>query len=195
MFKNGFQINLDIPLLHAKVKKDYMHDLMVESSEKGTRNDEKTDDFKQSLLVRNQKVFEKGENAGSEISFRCSKCSSCKLCKEQNQSKILSVREQVEQDVINNSVKVNIKNKVNVASLPLMQNPAIKLAPNKNKVLQIYNQHPLDGTHLVAVRGLITKRYSTQERQREELVGAVLLHPIRTNRSSLICRCQFPDSR
>ena len=54
---------------------------------------------------------------------------------------------------------------------------------------------PLDGTHLDAVRGLITKRNSTQERQREELVGASLLRPIRTNRSSLICLCQFPDSR
>ena len=54
---------------------------------------------------------------------------------------------------------------------------------------------PLDGTHLVAVRGLITKRYSTQERQREEPVGAALLRPIRTNGSSLTCRCQFPDSR
>ena len=53
----------------------------------------------------------------------------------------------------------------------------------------------LDGTHLVAVRGLTTKRLSTQERQREELVGASLLRPIRTNRSSLTCRCQFPDSR
>ena len=79
MFKNGFQINSDITLLHTKFKKDYMHNLMVESSEKGTCNDEKTDDFKQSLLVRNQKLFEKVENVGSEISFRCSKCHSCKL--------------------------------------------------------------------------------------------------------------------
>ena len=54
---------------------------------------------------------------------------------------------------------------------------------------------PLDGTHLVAVRRITTKRYSTQEHQREELVGAALLRPIRTNRSSLTCRCQFPDSR
>ena len=54
---------------------------------------------------------------------------------------------------------------------------------------------PLDGTHLVAVRGLTTKRYSSQERQREELAGASLLRSIRTNRSSLTCRCQFPDSR
>ena len=35
---------------------------------------------------------------------------------------------------------MNIKNRVTVASLPLMRNPAIKLAPNKNKALQIYNQ-------------------------------------------------------
>ena len=60
---------------------------------------------------------------------------------------------------------------------------------------EIDKYEPLDGTHLVAVRGLTTKRYSTQERQREELVGAALLRPIRTNRSSLICRCQFPNSR
>ena len=41
MFKNDFQINPDLPLLHTKVEKDYMHDLMAESSEKGTCNDKK----------------------------------------------------------------------------------------------------------------------------------------------------------
>ena len=53
MFKNGFQINSYIPQLHAKVGKDYMHGLIVESSEKGICSDDKTDDLKQSLLVRN----------------------------------------------------------------------------------------------------------------------------------------------
>ena len=57
MFKNGFQINPEIPLLHTKVKKDYMYDLIVESSEEGTYNDEKTDELKQKLLVRNQKLL------------------------------------------------------------------------------------------------------------------------------------------
>ena len=110
MFKNYFQINLDIPLLHTKVEKDYMHDLMVESSEKGTCNDEKTDDFEQSLLVRNQKVFEKVENAGSEISFGYSKCCSCKLCKEHDQSvRVLSVRQEVERDIINNNVPQEVE--------------------------------------------------------------------------------------
>ena len=43
MFKNGFQINPDIPLLHTKVEKDYMHNLMVESSEKDSCYDGKKD--------------------------------------------------------------------------------------------------------------------------------------------------------
>ena len=64
---------------------------------------------------------------------------------------------------------------------------------NERKIVP--EKHPLDGTHLDTVRGLITERNSTQERQREELVGASLLRPIRTNRSSLKCLCQFPDSR
>ena len=50
------------------------------------------------------------------------------------------VREEVEQDVIHNSVEVNIKKRVTISSFPLMQNSVIKLASNKNKALQIYNQ-------------------------------------------------------
>lgn len=95
LFKTGFQINPDIPLLHAKVEKDCMHDLMIESSEKGIYNNEKTDGFKQSLLVKYQKFFEKVENARRKISLRSSKCLSCKLCKKHDQSEILSVREEV----------------------------------------------------------------------------------------------------
>ena len=44
--------------------------------------------------------------------------------------------EEVEQDIINNSVEVNIKKRLTVASLSLMQNPAMKLAPNKTNALQ-----------------------------------------------------------
>ena len=135
MFKNVFHINPDINLLHANIEKDY-----IEFSENGTRNDEKTDAFKESLSIRSQRLFENVENAENEISFRCSKIHSCKLWKEHDQSEILSVREEVEQDVINNSIEVSIKNRVTAASLPLMQNPVIKLAPNQNKGLHIFNQ-------------------------------------------------------
>ena len=64
-----------------KVEKDYIHDLMVESSEKGTCEDEKTDDLKQSFSVRNQKLFEKADNGGIETSSRCSKCCTASYAK------------------------------------------------------------------------------------------------------------------
>ena len=115
MFKNVFHINPDINLLHTNIEKDY-----IEFSENGTRNDEKTDAFKESLSIRSERLFENVENAENEISFRCSKIHGCKLCKEHDQSEILSVREEVEQDFINNSIEVSIKNRVTATSVPLM---------------------------------------------------------------------------
>ena len=53
------------------------------------------------LLARNLKVFEEVENAGTEISYKCNKCRDCKICKEHEQTEIMSIKEEVEQDVIN----------------------------------------------------------------------------------------------
>ena len=57
------------------------------------------------------------ENAGSEISSKQSKCCGCKLFKEHDQSEIPSVRKEVEQYVVSNSVDVNFKNEITIASL------------------------------------------------------------------------------
>ena len=51
-------------------------------------------------------MFENVENTGSEISYRCSKCRNCKVFKEHSTGEIMSVKEEVEQDVINKSVKL-----------------------------------------------------------------------------------------
>ena len=52
----------------------------------------------------------------------------------------MSVKEEVEQDVINKSVKVDVANQRATASFPLMNNPSIKLASNKEWALKVYNQ-------------------------------------------------------
>ena len=52
----------------------------------------------------------------------------------------ISVKEEVEQDVINRSVEVNLEKCIAEASLPLIADPIIKLAPNRNKALNVYNQ-------------------------------------------------------
>ena len=92
------------------------------------------------MLVRNFKMFEEVENAGSEISFRCNNCRNCKACKEHAQADMMSVKEEVEQDVINKSVTVDTDRRITTALLPLMFNPLHKLAPNKDKALRIYNK-------------------------------------------------------
>ena len=100
------------------------------------------------MLVRNFKMFEEVENAGSEISFRCNNCRNCKACKEHAQADMMSVKEEVEQDVINKSVTVDTDRRITTALLPLMFNPLHKLAPNKDKALRIYNQQvKKDGSH------------------------------------------------
>ena len=53
---------------------------------------------------------------------------------------MMNIREEVEQNLINESVRVDTKNCANTAKLPLMCNPSQKLCPNKHKVLKGYNQ-------------------------------------------------------
>ena len=52
----------------------------------------------------------------------------------------MSVKEEVEQDVINKSIRVDTYRRITTALLPLMFNPLHKLAPNKDKALSIYNK-------------------------------------------------------
>ena len=75
--------------------------------------------------------FENVKSTGSEITCRCSKFRSCKVCKENSTDEIMSIKEEVEQDVINQSVKVDVASQRTTASLPLMNNPSIKLIHNK----------------------------------------------------------------
>ena len=61
---------------------------------------------------------------------------------------MMSVKEEVEQNVINKSVTVDTDRRITTALLLLMFNPLHKLAPNKDKALRIYNQQvKKDGSH------------------------------------------------
>ena len=59
----------------------------------------KVEQLHSSLLVRNFKIFEEFENAGSEISYKCNKAWDCKIDKEHEQTEIMSIKEEDEQDV------------------------------------------------------------------------------------------------
>ena len=52
----------------------------------------------------------------------------------------MSVKEEVEQDVINKSLKVDVASQRTTASLSLINNLWIKFAHNKERALKVYNQ-------------------------------------------------------
>ena len=91
-------------------------------------------------IIKIQKQFNQREEAGSEITYRCINCRACKTCKDHDQIKMTSTKEEIEQNIINESVHVDLKQRQKIANLALMHGPAIKLYPNKTKALKIYNQ-------------------------------------------------------
>ena len=91
-------------------------------------------------IIKTQKQVNQIEEAGSEITYRCINCHAFKTCKDHDQIKITSIKEEIEQDIINQSVQVDLKQRQAIANLPLMHDPAIKLCPNKTKALKVYNQ-------------------------------------------------------
>ena len=141
LFKAGHLVKPDASLLHVKVKKDCFNNIMISEESENEMNcvSKNVEPLQSNMLVRNLKMFEEVENAGSEISYRCSNCRSCKTCKEDARADMMSVKEEVEQDIINKSVTVDTDKRIITALLLLTFDPLHKLAPNKNKAFRVYN--------------------------------------------------------
>ncbi|XP_066928739.1 uncharacterized protein [Clytia hemisphaerica] len=52
----------------------------------------------------------------------------------------MSLQEEVEQHIINESIDIDISNQTSTAHLPLLNGPSIYLSPNRKIALQVYNQ-------------------------------------------------------
>ena len=135
-YQQGYQLNPDINFLHSKQTKDFN----ISSTSEQPNFSENDQQSSASMIVRSQKIFETVENAASEITYRCVNCRNCKDCKINEKTEMTSIREEVEQDIINKSVSVNINNRNCIANLPLLYNPVNYLAPNKSIAVKVYNQ-------------------------------------------------------
>ena len=121
------------------MKKDCMNDFIISEPHENNADQGMICGAGNSLLVRKLKIFEYVENAGSEISYRCSNCRSCKVCKEHEYNEMTSIKEEIEQDIINSSMKVNMEKQITTASLSFIHNPVIKLAQSKDIAPKVYN--------------------------------------------------------
>ena len=133
----GYCVNPD-KLLGVKVEKDFCFDALMETNEDNKRKDGCIQMNRCLLTAREQKYFESVENAASEILYRCIDCRECTKGKNGERIEMLSIKEEVEQDLINRTVKVDVDFGVTIARLPLLEDPSVKLAQNKGKVLAVY---------------------------------------------------------
>ena len=78
----------------------------------------------ESLVIRSEKAFNLAENAASEITFCCVNCRNCKNFKDNDKTGLISIKEEIEQDHINKSAKVDIKNRFCTTKLPVIHNPS-----------------------------------------------------------------------
>ena len=123
IFRREFSQETDVPLLgygedHLSV------DEITESS--------------QAHLSKLQRVFEQVESTGTEINYRCPTCRSCNSCKHHNEYESISIREEIEQSIIESSVTIDLDTSITSASLPFIADPRLRLAPNKNLVMKVY---------------------------------------------------------
>ena len=91
-------------------------------------------------ITSTMRVFEEVDATGSEISYRCPQCRTCKACKHEATNDIISVKEEIEQSIINSSVKIDLQTATSTALLPFIADPTTRLANNKEKALKIYHQ-------------------------------------------------------
>ena len=91
-------------------------------------------------LSTRQRLFEEVESTGCEISYRCPTCRSCRICKHHDDYEAISIREEVEQTIINSSVSINMDNSSTIASLPFIADPLQRLANNKDRATKVYYQ-------------------------------------------------------
>ena len=91
-------------------------------------------------LSTTMRVFEEVEATGSEITYRCPQYRSCKVCKHESTNDLISVKEEIEQSIINSTVKIDRQTATSTATLPFIVDPVTRLANNKDKATIVYLQ-------------------------------------------------------
>ena len=87
---------------------------------------------------KNSQIFDKVENAGTEITYRCKDCRNCPECRKSDRFESISIQEEIEQTVIERSVYVDVHRGRTIAKLPFMSNPVLRLRPNEGIAMKVY---------------------------------------------------------
>ena len=162
------------------------------------------------LLSRGKQTFEESQNAGSEISYRCPKCRNCQDCKCGEKIELDSIEAEVQQDIINSTVRVDLNAKVTTATLPFIEDPVVSLRPNREVAKKVFdsqvrklNKDPqakldvIKSENTLQQLGFVEYVKNLSDAQRKRLFGAALKYFIpwravwNMNSISTACRLVF----
>ena len=121
LVNRGYQINPDASLLNMKPDKDLQKDNLSYGSK----------------ILMCQKNVENGENAGTEVDYRCINCRNYISCNNGERIELISIQDEHEQHLIDKSVQVDVHKGITFASLPFKESPK-ELSPNKFQALSVY---------------------------------------------------------
>ena len=99
---------------------------------------EKNDCYLNKKPPKSLQIFEKIENAGTEVSYRCVKCRGCYDCKENAHIELTTIEQEIHQGLIDKSVTVNTEECYSEAYLPFLSDPTKRLADNYDIALRCY---------------------------------------------------------
>ena len=90
-------LNPDVHLLSGTQESFGDIDILDSTQNRGSYNARRA--------LKKSKLFERVENAGSDITYRCVNCRNCSDCKQSEQIQCISIQEEIEQDIIDSSVR------------------------------------------------------------------------------------------
>ena len=85
------------------------------------------------------KLFDKIEKAGCDVSYKCPECRGCKKCKSGPRVEAISLQDEMEQNLVEQCVKVDIHLAQSVAKLPFLADPLTHLdSSNEHIALRVF---------------------------------------------------------
>ena len=98
------------------------------------------------------------QECGVDIGYRCIKCRDCSTCKNSDRIEAISLKEEAEMDLIDQSVQLDLEGRRILCSLPLRGDERQFLSNNYNRAVKVLEQQ--------------VKQYGNQPETREMILKA-----------------------
>ena len=115
----------------AEVKCDYIHCSKHEVNSGWLVTDDWKLDYTLYAVRDMDRLFQDVENLGTEQEYRCVSCRNCAKCRNGDVLERVSLREEMEQAMLETSVTLDVEAKRLEARLPFTEDPTTKLTPNR----------------------------------------------------------------